>query len=382
MKPQCTTVSALRGMAPAVRAIVDAQTRACAKDPSAKIVWKDCLGEVDRGWLQGPFHELEKGVLVSRRFGLVQKDKVRMVDNLSQSQINSCVTVTEKPQVFSLDVIAALLVWWLRNAGRHSQPSQLTGKTFDLKSAYKQLPLSHTAAEWAFLSVWDTDSDSIAYFKALVALFGSIMSDDFPLFSTPCLETSADQSARMLFDILGWVYAKEGHKNTTFSKEVTRLGIILRLQFMNEGRVEVCNTEARISELKEVVHEVLEKKSLGKAQALQLHGRLLFSCQQLFGRLGKSALQVLSHFAYHASSHNVGHEALQVLRKLWKAQDLAVMVFRDMAYFSLTRHWSRILVSLELEVFLWIALGWQSLSLGRRLIVASFGPLSGIPLLR
>ena len=343
MKPQCTTVSALRGMAPAVRAIVDAQTRACAKDPSAKIVWKDCLGEVDRGWLQGPFHELEKGVLVSRRFGLVQKDKVRMVDDLSQSQINSCVTVTEKPQVFSLDVIAALLVWWLRNAGRHSQPSQLTGKTFDLKSAYKQLPLSHTAAEWAFLSVWDTDSDSIAYFKALVAPFGSIMSvhaflrlslaiwtlgaqqlwlmwsvyfDDFPLFSTPCLETSADQSARMLFDILGWVYAKEGHKNTTFSKEVTGLGIILRLQFMNEGRVEVCNTEARISELKEVVHEVLEKKSLGKAQALQLHGRLLFSCQQLFGRLGKSALQVLSHFAYHASSHNVGHEALQVLRKL------------------------------------------------------------------
>ena len=143
----------------------------------------------------------------------------------------------------------------------------------------------------------------------------SVYFDDFPLFSTPCLETSADQSARMLFDILGWVYAKEEHKNTTFSKEVTGLGIILRLQFMNEGRVEVCNTEARISELKEVVHEVLEKKSLGKAQALQLHGRLLFSCQ-LFGRLGKSALQVLSHFAYHASSHNVGHEALQVLRKL------------------------------------------------------------------
>lgn len=66
-------------------------------------VWKKTLDEVRKGWLQGPFEpaDIPSPYPLRRRFGVVQGEKTRCVDDFSRSHVNSCVQVTEapKPQV-------------------------------------------------------------------------------------------------------------------------------------------------------------------------------------------------------------------------------------------------------------------------------------------
>ena len=65
-------------------------------DPSVQqAVWDLTMNEVDRGWLQGPFNEhqvrMRLGPLfvASKRFGLEQADKIKQIDNLSESLVNA-----------------------------------------------------------------------------------------------------------------------------------------------------------------------------------------------------------------------------------------------------------------------------------------------------
>ena len=64
------------------------KTTATADDEAAAQVWQDAQEEVSRGWLDlkrvlGPLF------VVSKRFGLKQADKVRAIDDLSESLVNS-----------------------------------------------------------------------------------------------------------------------------------------------------------------------------------------------------------------------------------------------------------------------------------------------------
>ena len=58
-------------------------------------VWDLTLEEVEKGWLEGPLteSEVEQRVgplfVASRRFGLHQSDKIRQIDNMSESLVNS-----------------------------------------------------------------------------------------------------------------------------------------------------------------------------------------------------------------------------------------------------------------------------------------------------
>ena len=70
------------------------------------IVFQKTLEERDAGWLRGPipFHELDSGCILSRRFGLKQPNKVRLIDDLSKSNINSTVQTSESPRPHSTEM--------------------------------------------------------------------------------------------------------------------------------------------------------------------------------------------------------------------------------------------------------------------------------------
>ena len=70
------------------------------------IVFQKTLEERDAGWLRGPipFHELGSGCILSRRFGLKQPNKVRLIDDLSKSNINSTVQTSESPRPHSTEM--------------------------------------------------------------------------------------------------------------------------------------------------------------------------------------------------------------------------------------------------------------------------------------
>lgn len=82
-----------------------------------KTVWAKTCGEVERGWLIGPynFSEVPISAPLSRRFGLKQKhDKIRLIDDFSESRVNSAVSVCEPLVLHTVDVAGSLLVFWFQ----------------------------------------------------------------------------------------------------------------------------------------------------------------------------------------------------------------------------------------------------------------------------
>ena len=114
----------------------------CAKVKSVpsetdETVWNKTLDEVSKGWLQGPFEptNVPSEYPLSRRFGVVQGEKTRCVDDFSRSHVNSCVQVTEAPKPHTVDVLASLVMQAMATTA-HSEPWCI--RTLHLKDAYRQ----------------------------------------------------------------------------------------------------------------------------------------------------------------------------------------------------------------------------------------------------
>ena len=139
-------------------------------DEVDSVVFQKTLEERDAGWLRGPipFRELGRGCVLSRRFGLKQPNKVRLIDDLSKSHINATVQTPEAPRPRSTDVIASLALALLLDAdGR-----KVLGKTFDLKSAYRQLGIHPNSLACSYIACFDPVSRGPAVFQMLAVRFG------------------------------------------------------------------------------------------------------------------------------------------------------------------------------------------------------------------
>ena len=343
-KPAVMSVQCLRSMTPAINALVTSQTACSAEDELAGDLWTACLEEVEKGWLTPPVQAalLPKTTHASRRFPLLQKNKLRMIDDFSQSQVNSTTSVFEKPVMFAVDCVASLLVTWASDARGAWCEGDLLGKSYDLKSAYKQLAVDPASREWAFLSVWDPCKRHVALFRSLVAPFGvqsvhcflrlsvalwaigcrmlfllwTVFYDDYLSFSPSLLAASADQAATLIFELTGWVFAKDGTKSTTFAKEVSGLGVAILLADLKVGNAYLANTASRKDEIVAEINCILESGKLLPTKALQLHGRMHFAMGQLYGRTGKAAVRLLSKHAHGGTGVSVDKQLRAALAEL------------------------------------------------------------------
>ena len=77
-------------------------------------VWNQTLAECEKGWLVGPLSsdQVPLSAPVSKRFGLRQKHKVRLIDDYSESSVNSTVTVFESPTLHTVDIACAAIACW------------------------------------------------------------------------------------------------------------------------------------------------------------------------------------------------------------------------------------------------------------------------------
>ena len=77
-------------------------------------VWKQILEERDKGWLVGPIpiEDVSHDSPISKRFGLRQGHKVRLIDDFSESSVNVTVTVYETPVLHTVDVSSAIMHWF------------------------------------------------------------------------------------------------------------------------------------------------------------------------------------------------------------------------------------------------------------------------------
>ena len=302
-------------------------TRSCGDKELDKRLWDKTMLEVERGWLLGPlpWDSLEEDATLSRRFPLEQAGKVRPIDDLSQSQINSTVTCYEQATVDGPDVISAFATYMMRCLADNGRSTELIGRSLDLASAYRQLAIADDSLCHAYLSVYDPEKESASLFQQVALPFGSRTAvnafircarflqwaaahcfklpmscyfDDFVSFSYPALAKNTQSTMCLMLDILGWGFDREGPKSDDFSSMVSALGVQFDLNATCDGVLQVCNTEKRIRETLELLDGVMAKGTLQKREALVLRGRLAFCDAFIFGRLGKIALQDITKHAY------------------------------------------------------------------------------------
>ena len=308
------------------------------------IVFEKTIEERDAGWLRGPvqFEELGPGCVLSRRFGLKQTNKVRLVDDLTKSGINSTVQTSEAPKPHSTDVVASLTLALLLAARGRS----VCGKTFDLKSAYRQLGIHPNSLSCSFITCFDPKSRKPAIFQMLAVPFGGSRSvysflrivrvvwwiackclaimwtnfyDDFVTFSWDDDRKRTECTVELLFELLGWQFAREGDKALEFGNVFGALGIQVDLSCFDRGFIEFSNTEKRRLELCQLIDSILASRRLSSVDALKVRGRLQFADGQLFGRIGKLCLNEVTSHAFAGASSEIS-DRLHSLLSMFKFQ--------------------------------------------------------------
>ena len=136
-----------------------------------------------------------KGAILSRRFGLKQPNKVRLIDDLSGSGVNGTVTVSESPKPHTTDVVAAIALALLDCA-----PSKdVVGRAFDLKSAYTRMGVAKSSLWSAYVSVFNPRKGCAECFQLLAAPFGATRSQSFRFSVLPTACGTLDASAQDLY---------------------------------------------------------------------------------------------------------------------------------------------------------------------------------------
>lgn len=175
IRPPALHVSAFETMAAALSARTIASVGPTSDKELDEQVWAATLAEVEGGTLEGPVEVdgLPKGHVVSPRFGIRQGSKVRPIDNLSVSGLNSTVGLPERLQVDTIDEVAAMVKRCMQLHGSHCK---LVGRTYDLKKAYRQLGVSKDHYRFSWIAAWSTTHQRVMLFRMKGLPFGGTAS--------------------------------------------------------------------------------------------------------------------------------------------------------------------------------------------------------------
>ena len=237
-------------------------------------LWSKSQEEVEKGWL-AKVDDLQDAMdngRVSRRFPLRQGGKVRCIDNYSESQINDSITITSKATVDGPDTVAAAAAETIKALQTEGKCTKLKAHALDLKSAYRQLPISDSCLKFARLSIYNPESGKAECFQQHAVPFGArasvvafircaralqwlalqiylIVTGYFDDYCNMAPEKGSDQAETaltMLFDLLGWAYDRDGPKSGNMSESVSLLGVVLNLAIR---RGQSLNREHRFSKV-------------------------------------------------------------------------------------------------------------------------------------
>ena len=240
------------------------------------------MEEVDTDLLVGPCSD-EKLTNVfgcrwtgARRFGIQQGDKIRSIDDFSEFQVNSGFGASNKINLLSIEeVVSRARAWseavsdehltisdsqercWsttLHDEWRDGKLADLVGRVGDLRSAYKQLPLSADSRRFCVISSPATGKAELfipsalrfgqtaavyaflRFSRAISRLLSELLSlttveflDDFTQLEPTASAQSAQDSFEGLLRLLGWEIATEEKKRKPFAKKFISLGALVDL---------------------------------------------------------------------------------------------------------------------------------------------------------
>ena len=131
--------------------------------------------ELERGWAEGPFDpaDLERGSTISRRFALVQGSKTRMIDDFSISGVNDSCVIHNKIDLHLIDTFVAAIKLYFSSCRAHSSDGSLLRKTYDLKSAYRQVPIRADPLKVAYFSIYNCEKHGVEVYRLKMLPFGA-----------------------------------------------------------------------------------------------------------------------------------------------------------------------------------------------------------------
>ena len=308
--------------------------------------------------------------------------------------MHDAVTITNRCTVDGVDTIAACGAVYLQGLLKRSPFDRLLGRSFDLKSAYRQLAVSDSSLKWARLAVYDPEAKCSRVFQQYSLPFGAKASviafircarmiqflahrllivttcyfDDYVVFSKESLSKNTELTFATLLDILGWKFDKSGDKADTMSTTISALGVEFCLEEAKAGIISVQNTAKRKKELASQISEALAAGKLSASAAASLKGRLGFAEGQLFGRSTRKLVNELGRHSLAPPRNGILADATSfalrsVQEKIEKSRPRIVdvnsreviYVFTDAAFESeaLTGGLGAVLLSSSGEVIRW-----------------------------
>ena len=307
-------------------------------------LWQKSMEEVARGWSEGPFtlEQAPEGAIFSKCFAIQQGKKVRPIDDLSQSFLNTCFGSEGKIELRDTETITAAILLFMRRCD-----ADLVGKTIDLKSAYRQLPLSTEALSMSFIAVKQPQTGEVMLFRLLCLPFGAVAAvhsfirislalchlghffwllpwstfyDDFTLLSTSSAAESSERSASFLLDLLGFDFDRDGDKAQPFCSHFRAPGVEFNLAGEGHKTFQVGNTKERTDELVRDLGDLAAEGRICPKTWNRLRGRLHFVSSQLSGRAPKRLMRRISEYAT-APKHVQGKHQPSVRNSLLQLQE-------------------------------------------------------------
>ena len=314
-------VASMQSRAWEIRKKIIARVQAVPITENLKKIWDATVEDVHEGSCIGPvFDQKDVSNLVGRddwiptqRFEVVQKNKVRGCDSATTNLINQATVITEKLQLPSTDSNVAAL----RKLREMCPGSELAGWVLDERKAYRQVPRRPDHRMFSVIALKEPASGKTAFFvmighsfglvsavynynrrsaainEILISLFGLIafsFYDDKYGFEPVQTVESAHQIAQ---HVHWWLGAKFDQRKLQLSRSPTILGVTYNLcDFVLEIK------EDRKSDLIEEIGYILGSGFLDPGTAGKLKGKLMFGASQLWGKVGRAFLRVISERQY------------------------------------------------------------------------------------
>eukprot|EP00435_Cladocopium_sp_Y103_P000779 s5414_g1.t1 len=329
--PQCVkrpqfSLSTLKQMAQGLnRAILQQLRDDRDGEELVKSTWEKTLEEVKLGYIWHDDAADPMEFFLAKRFGLVQRaGKLRVIDDCSIGGINSTLGSVEKFRVHAMDECAAFLACMVDFLERGKGIEGLSGRTYDLKHAYKQYGISESDREVIRLAVRNPYTKGVSLFGinslpfgasgsvggflrislavwfiglVLLRLVWTAFFDDYTVFSRDALVSNTAKTVETLFDLLGIEFARDGDKAGAFAKCFKSLGVEINLTEFGEKTVRLGHTKERREELSSVLEDILKEKCITAKQAESMRGRLHWFESFAFGRVANGAVKVLGDLA-------------------------------------------------------------------------------------
>ena len=160
-RPEYTT-EMVKNMAKGLNKAVYKQVCETGEDELSQKTWESTLDELDKQWVWRDVHSDFTEVILAKRFGLQQKAKVRVIDDCSVGGYNKSYGTKEKLRVHAIDQLAAYLSWLCTELGP-AVKDDVVGRTYDLRSAYKQFGVSESTRNLLRLIVWDVEQKTALF---------------------------------------------------------------------------------------------------------------------------------------------------------------------------------------------------------------------------